>query len=347
MPGFSFDGPVVSATVFKGEIPEDGIVSRLSEIEGYRTTGVLRFEYGETSGEVALVQGQISADQPETPKGDLVEMLLELRAGTFELVQQLPPLPVSKGDTTFREGSLEVHIPADLMNYCERAGLTGVLEIRDGEQVAEIAYAKGELHGIRLDGLDELHQVFGWEEGTFRIEVRGAAPDYEAELTEPPPPADPSAPAPAPDADATGKHFLKVVEVTLAEIVKEREERRPATRTSPPLPPMSGPKKHPTLRPPDMKEKPKPPGKERKDQTVRVIYLSKRDEKRPAAPTPTPSTKRKSEPRVSSPRKSSVSERKEPVNEEPIQLPTLAWVGITLLVVIAALVLLANLPPIE
>lgn len=329
--------------MYKGEIPEDGIVSRLSEIEGYRTTGILRFEYGETTGEVALVQGQISADQPETPKGDCVETLLELRAGTFELIQQLPPLPVSKGDKSFREGSLEVHVPADLMRYCERAGLTGVLDIRDGDRVAEIAYSKGELYGIRLDKLDELHEVFGWEEGTFRIEVRGEAPDYEAELTEPPPPAaDPSEhPAPHPEADATGKHFLKVVEVTLAEIVKEREQRRPATRTSPPLPPMSGPKKHPTLRPPDAKPTPKPPRPERKDQTVRVIYLGKRDEvaKSPKAPTPTPTK--------SSSKNPSVSKRKEPVNEEPIQLPTAAWVGITLLVVIAALVLLANLPPLE
>lgn len=339
----------MSKAVYKGEIPEDGIVSRLSEIEEQRTTGILRFEYGETTGEVALVQGQISADQPETPKGDCVETLLELRAGTYELIQQLPPLPVSKGDKSFREGSLEVHVPADLMRYCERAGLTGVLEFRDRDQVAEIAYSKGELYGIRLDKLDELHEVFGWEEGTFRIEVRGEAPDYEAELTEPPPAADPSEhPAPAADADATGKHFLKVVEVTLAEIVKEREQRRPATRTSPPLPPMSGPKKHPTLRPPDVAT-PQPPRKERKDQTVRVIYLGKRDDaKKPPAPTPTPtSTSRRRKSGSQEASVSSVSKRKEPVNEEPIQLPTAAWVGITLLVVIAALVLLANLPPIE
>lgn len=333
--------------VYKGEIPEDGIVSRLSEIEAYRTTGILRFKDGDKSGEVALVQGQISADQPESSDGsDAVETLLELRSGTFELIQHLPPLPVSKGDATSREGSLEVHVPADLMNYCERAGLTGVIEFRDDDKVAEIAYAKGELCGIRLDGLDDLHQVFGWEDGTFRIEVRGEAPDFEAELTEPPPP-DRSVPAPAADADATGKHFLKVVEVTLAEIVKEREERRPATRTSPPLPPMSGPNKHPTLRPPDVVAK--PPRKERKDQTVRVIYLGNRDEK-PVAPTPTPSPERaKKKPSTGSraAKKPSVSERKDPVNEGPIQLPTAAWVGITLLVVIAALVLLANLPPIE
>lgn len=337
----------MAGAVYKGEIPEDGIVSRLSEIEGWRTTGILRFEDGDKKGEVALVQGQISADQPEREDGDAVEVLLELRAGTFELIQQLPPLPVSKGDATYREGSLEVHVPADLMNYCERAGLTGVLEIRDGKQFAEIAYAKGELSGIRLDGLDELHEVFGWEEGTFRIEVRAQAPDYEAELSEPPPVQHPESdlPGPAADADATGKHFLKVVEVTLAEIVKEREQRRPATRTSPPLPPMSGPKKHPTIRPTDGTKR-----KERKDQTVRVIYLGQRDE-RPKAPTPTPSDRHPvtKQPASTKPatKKRGVSERKEPVSEEPIELPTIAWVGITLLVVIAALVLLANLPAIE
>ena len=335
--------------LYKGEIPDDGIVSRLSEIEGYRTTGVLRFQDGDVKGEVALVQGQISADQPETDDGsDAVETLLELRRGTFELVQQLPALPVSKGNASYREGSLEVHVPADLMNYCERAGLTGVLVIRDEDRVAEIAYSKGELSGIRLDKLEELHEVFGWEEGTFRIEVRGEAPDFEAELSDPPPATDPSElPGPAADVDATGKHFLRVVEVTLAEIVKEREQRRPATRTSPPLPPMSGPKKHPTLRP--GAEPAKPPRKERKDQTVRVIYLGKRDEEAP----PPPSDHRSDPPQPNreaktvAAKKPNVSARKDATPDEPIQLPTIAWVGITLLVVIAALVLLANLPPIE
>lgn len=363
--------------VLSGPIPNDGIVGVLTEIEACRTTGVLRFESGDVRGEVLLVLGQISADQPDREDGqDAIDLLLELRDGRFEVFQRLPPLPVSRGDEARKEGSLEVHIPADLMNYCERAGLTGVLllEDEDAARRAEILYDRGELTGIRLDGLDELNDVFGWESGSFRIESMARAVDFDAELEElshaaPAAEADaedededefdnaptlrPEAPAPRPP-DSTGKHFLKVVEVTLSEILKEREERRPATRTSPPLPPMAAPRKHPTLRPPAGGDAPK--RKERKDQTVRVVYLggpqaaarlaesrtrhvgrgrpedadlpaATRQSARPKAPTPTPRS-------ATAPASESTA-------------ATLGWAVVAIAVVLAALGLLAILPPVE
>lgn len=353
--------------VLAGAIPDDGVVGLLAEIEAFRTTGVLRFESGEVRGEVRLVLGQISADQPDRDDGqDPIDLLLALRGGRFEVFQRLPPLPVSRGNEARKEGSLEVHVPADLMNYCERAGLTGLLALEDEDKArrAEILYDKGELTGIRLDGLDELNEVFGWESGAFRIESMARAVDFDAELEElaqtPEAAKDtdeddafdnaPTLRPEPPPADSTGKHFLRVVEVTLSEILKEREERRPATRTSPPLPPMAAPRKHPTLRPPTPENAP-PERKERKDQTVRVVYLGgphvsaklapksrtrhiakgrSQEADLPAATRPPP--KAAPDPRPAPPESAAA---------------TLGWAVLAMAVVLAALWLLALLPPLE
>ena len=254
----------VSSPILEGEISDDGIIERLSEVEASRVSGVLRFASKDTEGEVRLVAGQIAADQPAREDGvDAVEVLLELRGGSFEVFQQLPPLAITRGDDLSRSGSLEVHVPADLMNYCEQAGLTGLLKLEDGEKRAEIVYERGELGSIKLDGADDLHEVFGWEEGSFAIEAR-TLEEIQAELTtELDPEEDPVGSTTR--EDNTSKHFLRVVEVTLSEILHDREEHRPASRTGPGLPKME-PLRHETL-PPKTKAAP------RTDQTVRVIYL--------------------------------------------------------------------------
>ena len=262
--------PRVSTPVLAGAIPRAGIVEKLTTIEGRRTTGLLKWS-GATQGEVALVCGQIASEQKERADGrDPVELLLEERSGTFEVFQILPPLPVSKGKDGLRRGSLEVHVAADLMNYCESAGLTGLLAIEHAGQRAEIGYDRGELGDIRLDGLDELHEVFAWEDGSFEIVALALAPnlvgDLENAITTEMVRPDLFVPEPS-KADTTGKQLLRVVEMTLAEIVKEREERRPVTKTSPPVMPLAAPKKHPTLPPPSL------PAKPTREPTVRVFYL--------------------------------------------------------------------------
>ena len=297
--------------VLAGAIPAEGIVTRLREIEELRTTGVLLFRGDGVTGEVALVQGQLATDQPARDDGeDPVDLLLSLQAGEFTVIQRLPPLPVAKGDAQLRTGSLAVHVCADLMNYCERAGLTGLLLLRnDDGRVAEIVYDRGELTGIRLEGEDaeDLHGVFGWDEGTFRIEALAHAPVLDEPPTtefivegrgremappqmpggllpprplSPPPSAVPSPPSAPPTVDAprrergdsTGQHFLKVVEVTLSSILEERESRRPGSRSGPPLPPIG--KTRPSTMPPPAKATKK--RKTRRDATVRVIYLGGR-----------------------------------------------------------------------
>lgn len=266
--------------VLSGPIPTDGAIGLLREIEALHTTGVLRFESGQVRGEVQFVAGQLAAEQATLADGvDAVEAFLALRSGTFELFQRLPPLPVSTGDDTSRTGSLAVHVPADLMNYCESAGLTGVLELVRRGRRAEVVYDGGELVGIRLDGKDDadLQDVFAWEDGTFRIEARSAAPEIEVEveLDLDRPKSDPAA-RPAPDRkDDTGQHLLRVVEVALTSIVEDREKRRSPTRTSPPLPSAPKARAVPSTLPPPNRPK-------KRKGTVRVVYL----QGQPAQPPP-------------------------------------------------------------
>jgi hypothetical protein len=119
-----------------GEIPPDGVLDILREIENCRVTGRLRFtstnDSGQSqTGEVELIAGQIALDQDPLPDGsDPVERLLAMRRGHFVVHQRLPLLPISQGDDRVRSGSLAVHVPADLMNYCEQAGRRARLRAR-------------------------------------------------------------------------------------------------------------------------------------------------------------------------------------------------------------------------
>lgn len=348
----------------------------LAEFEELRTTGVLRFDAAAVSGEVALVCGQIATDQIERPDGeDPVELLLELREGRYQLLQRLPSLPVSSGDDSSRRGSLQVHVAADLMNYCERAALTGVLTLEADSQRAEVVYDKGELTGIRLDGPDDLSDVFGWEDGSFLVETHAEALDLTAEVVSEAPVEVPSERPPA-RPDSTGQHFLRVVEVALQEIVKDREERRPASRTSPPLPPMSKPLTGDTLPPKGAAKAP------RRDATVRVIYLGGRGaEAQVDQPSTTrhvrgdmtaeviladavpertsqqdagdaPMTENEASEESSSdapvdPLAAMAAAASKAPQEDTTLVGTFAWVGVALLLALAALALLSALPVLE
>lgn len=304
------------ALVRRGEIKADGIFEDLALIEGLRTTGRLKFRSGDIKGAVALVNGQLAAEQPSE---EHLESLLALKEGEYQLHQELPPLPVSQGDSEERQGSLEVHVAADVMNYCERAGLTGSLRYQQDSASADIRYDAGEMNTIRLCGLEDLHEVFGWEKGTFVVRVEASISEASKPESasdsggsgsiEPKPSVDSEAPTekkpslgdgsdakvavsietprkPAREDEATiemalppifptsdlppmrhrdtledtGQQLLRIVEMSLAEIESEREERRPATRTSPPLPPLN-PRDTPLPR-------------KRRDQTVRILVVA-------------------------------------------------------------------------
>ncbi|MEM9193049.1 MAG: hypothetical protein AAGF12_27995 [Myxococcota bacterium] len=255
----------MATPVIAGPITADGVLEVLAEIESRRTSGILHFKGKEREGEIVLVAGQMAVDQKALDDGDdPVEAFLALREGEYSVHQRLPVLPVSKGDDHSRRGSLAVHVPADLMNYCERAGLTGTLQLSQDDRKAEVVYDRGALIAIRVDGSedDDLHEVFSWEDGKFVITASPEVPllDIE-ELPEEEDPVEREPTLPRIRRDDTGQNFLKVVEVALTSILEEREKRRSPTRTSPPLPPA-----------PKARKSDRAPGK-RKDPTVKVIYL--------------------------------------------------------------------------
>jgi hypothetical protein len=288
---------MASEPVLSGEIPQGGVLDILREIEGRRITGKIRFVVGAETGEVELVAGQIAMDQDPLPNGaDPVEALLGARSGIYAVHAVLPQLPVSQGNDHERRGSLAVHVPADLMTYCEHAGLTGVLEMRNEGRVVEVLYEAGEMLGIRLDGREEanLDQVFAWDQGAFRVLAR-TEDDVRSRLpppmttSEPPPPPEPDDPSEreptvryaralpqVPDGGATsryakvdasgkgredtGRNFLRVIEMALTDVVSVREKARASVRSAPP------PKARPSARPPARPTR-------QKDTTVRIVWV--------------------------------------------------------------------------
>lgn len=256
--------------VLRGELAVGGPIEVLRDIETRRLTGLLRFQDDEVEGSIRVFGGEIGVDQESREDGrDPVDIFLELESGAWSLAAVLPPLPVSKGDERERSGSLAVHVPVDLMSYCEHAGLTGVLELKYGDRRADAVYEAGELLAIELDGRDatDLHEVFSWTQGRFRVALDDDAPRRfraEAAQIEEPTVGGWSA-APKKKREDT-RQFLRVVEMALADVIEQSEKARSPTRTSPPLPP--APKKRP--RPDSL-----PPRKRRRDEpTVQLIYLT-------------------------------------------------------------------------
>jgi hypothetical protein len=250
--------------VLRGALRDGGPIELLRELEGKRITGELKFASSDVEGSIMLYGGAIAEEQPPRGDGrDPVDVFLELHDGTYEVHPRLPPLPVSKGDDFVRTGSLAVHVPADLMTYCERAGLTGSLELRHGERRAEAIYDAGELLAIELDGRGDadLSEVFAWTQGSFRIELDPSAP-ARLRTDEARPATDDTG---RPQRDDT-RQFLRVVEMALVDVLDESERARSPTRTSPPLPPPPKARPRPDAVPP-------PPPSRRAEPTVRLIYL--------------------------------------------------------------------------
>ncbi len=262
---------MASRAALRGQISKDGAIELLREIEAARITGTLAFRAvdGEGEGEVALIGGEIAVDQPKLEDGrDPVDVLLSLGAVDYEVHQRLPDLPVSRGGDLEKRGSLAVHVPVDLMSYCEHAGLTGVLELSHEGRKAEAFYQAGELTAIELDGseISDLQEVFGWEQGRFRIRLD---PEVHERFSQVPDEVELETGETSSykgKGESTSK-FLRVVEMALTDVLNESERARSPTRTSPPLPP-------PPRRRPRPTSVPAPRLKDRKDQTVRLIYLT-------------------------------------------------------------------------
>ena len=277
-------GRMAIEPAMSGEIPPDGVLEILREIEEQRITGRLRFTArsadGSTqTGEVELVAGQLALDQDALPDGtDPVERLLALRSGHFVVHPRLPALPISQGDDLSRSGSLAVHVPADLMNYCEQSGLTGTLVLARERERVELVYEHGQLLAIRVDGRDDgdLSHAFGWNDGTFRIAVNAKARTLVPQLVEED--EDPTAREPTTQfvrprtaRDDTGRQFLKVLEVALTDIVAKREQARPRAA------PLGAGASPPSVRPRPLSLAAPSAGARKREPTVRVVYLKPDD----------------------------------------------------------------------
>lgn len=164
---------MAAEAMFEGMIPAEGIEDLLGGLEAVGTTGVLAFQSESGSGAVRLVHGQIADANNSADEERALEVLLSLRGGEFAVYPKLPHLPVSRGTDTTRRGSLAVHPPADLMRYCESAGLTGRLLLEHRGRLAIGYYEMGELSDVSIDGgtaADFVHAL-EWTEGTFRVDA--------------------------------------------------------------------------------------------------------------------------------------------------------------------------------
>jgi hypothetical protein len=164
---------MATQAVFEGVIPEEGIADLLGGLEEIGTTGVLAFQSTAGSGTIRLVHGQIADREATADEERALEMLLSLREGQFAVYPKLPHLPVSRGTDTTRRGSLAVHPPAELMRYCENAGLTGRLLLEHRGRLAIGYYERGELVDVSIDGgtAGDFVSALEWTEGTFRVDA--------------------------------------------------------------------------------------------------------------------------------------------------------------------------------
>lgn len=189
---------MAAEAVFRGVIPEEGVRDVLGGLEEIGATGVLAFESASGSGMIQLLHGQIATNGATPDAESALETLLSLRGGQFAVYQKLPHLPVSRGTDTTRRGSLAVHPPAELMRYCENAGLTGRLLLEHRGRIAIGYYEKGELSDVSIDGGTPADFVTAleWTEGTFRVDAvpppRETLPPSLQSLTSERPPKDPT-----------------------------------------------------------------------------------------------------------------------------------------------------------
>jgi hypothetical protein len=214
----------------RGTIPNDGVVGLLRSFEETRANGLLVYRGADgQTGEVWLRLGTLDPTQEESPDGsDPVERFLATRGGTYEILDQLPPLEDTMGSAQARSGSLSRHSVADLMSYAESAALSGLVRVESGGRIAEIVYSEGMLGSIFLDGAEnDVDALFGWGEGSFVIRANT-----------PPSLAPPTGPAPI------------IVERALGSLLDEAAQRRPrpASVAPPRLRTLGPPRRESTVR---------------------------------------------------------------------------------------------------
>lgn len=200
--------PESSALAPAGDLAHISPTELLRFCEAVRFTGTLSFESVQSRGALPMLRGvpEISDGDPSLERA--LDTFLSLTRGRYTLTQMLPPL-----EGAAAEGHLGLHgsigpalTVADLLRYCEAAGLTGTLTLYREERACIARYERGDLVSLTLDeGSDvDLSNIFAWNTGGFAIRARSV---FDKTRAEP---------------ESTDK-FLKTVEVALAEIVEKSE----------------------------------------------------------------------------------------------------------------------------
>lgn len=321
---------MVADAVLEGPIPPEGIEELLGDLEELGTTGVLAFQSERGSGAVSLIHGQIVEPRPGAGEERALEVLLGLREGEFAVYPKLPHLPVSRGSDSTRRGSLSVHPPADLMRYCENAGLHGRLLLEHRGRLAIGYYERGQLAEVSIDDgkAEDFVVALEWTEGTFRIDSipppRDTLPPQLRMASTPSPAHNPTElprqPQPSPEGERSpGSEGLPLVQAVEQELVA-----------------LGGPaNRNRDLRIPDPLDE---------DATIRVVrrpgelemqdskYLWSKLDYTPSSATESATTE---------PVKSKDDGRRLGFRR------TLPWVAAAILVIAGCLWLLASLPPLE
>jgi len=252
--------------------------------EAQRFTGTLTVTVDRVPADIHLLAGvpevasarESDPDHGADPVARALDRFLEAPRGSYTLRQHLPPI---EGAETSSErvvrGPLALRSPADIMRYCELAGLTGQLLLRldhdDHAGECTALYERGELVSLTLDGREDLDvgAIFDWSTGRFEVT---AFPLFDRDPSR----RDPLLGAPPSPEEA---QLLRTVEVALADILTQRAQapslspRNPSFR---PPPPRSADPSAPVVVPPSPRTprfEPPPPSP---DTTVKVYFVQAR-----------------------------------------------------------------------
>lgn len=227
-----------------GDLAEQGPIDLLKLCEETRFTGLIEVAAKGLGGSLQLRGGEIETMALEGVAADPLDAFLALTAGRYTLRQQMPTLEGGLSNDRLVRGSIANHSPADVLRFCEGAGLTGEARLSSGKRRVEVLYEAGQITTIKLDGKTDadLEEAWGWTTGEFVVTAR---PLFEEKRE-------------APRPDETGQ-FLRVVQVALTKVMEGAQKVRERTDTQQrPIPLVTRKKRAPAPR---------------ADQTVQVYFL--------------------------------------------------------------------------
>lgn len=203
----------------QGDFRERPPIDVLKDCEEKRFTGLIEVEGAELRGSVLMRGGEVSSLQLHGAKGDALDAFLGLQEGRYVLRQKMPTLDGSLTAEAVVRGSLAQHGVADVLRFCEGAGLTGQVRMSSGGRHLEVFYEAGAMTAITVDGKSDadLDQAFRWRVGEFAVTARPAF-------------------APPKRIEESGLHFLNVVELALGKVLDKAEAVRERDTQQRPIP---------------------------------------------------------------------------------------------------------------